>query len=129
MDPAAGHHFIVAAHNPDLLAALVERCAKQLDMSHSLSIADFAKASAKLARAMLKRGWATREVISERKAACLRCPHRKTSSANGFDASNLMLGDHDYCGACGCSLKFKVRLAAEDCPVEGDRPGLSRWTE
>lgn len=62
----------------------------------------------KLTTAILKEPEVTPEVLAERQAICASCPHSKKFLKK---LTNL-----SQCDLCKCIIKWKTRLATEECP-------------
>lgn len=62
----------------------------------------------KLATAILAEPEVTPEVLAKRQAICAACPHSKKFLKK--------LTNISQCGLCQCFVKWKTRLATEECP-------------
>lgn len=74
---------------------------------------------------------ATEEVVRIRMNACDECPHKTEAPASRLYhlGQRIMRADgNDICGACGCFISVKAKLAKEDCPVLSSIDNSkSRW--
>lgn len=143
--PAYAEQLMANRNNPELLAELLAHPPKEPLKLGQIRVRHFSNAelAVRAGRAMWHWarsafGTAGESVVRQREAACLVCPHLQApqrlvqqliSSPEVADADGLRLGNH-VCGACGCSLKKKIRLTSESCPVVSDNnPDLNRWGE
>lgn len=74
---------------------------------------------------------APEEVVRIRIKTCNECPHKTKAPASRlyYLGQRIMRPDgDDICGACGCFISVKAKLAKEDCPDLSKLGNKSRWS-
>ncbi len=78
------------------------------------------------------------EQLEKREAICLQCQYLRepkimlqqiVTSNDMSDKPGNRLGNK-VCGVCGCSVKKKIKMSTEICPISStDNPGINLWGE